>query len=84
MTYEYECECGNRITRICRVAEHVRTVECECGRQAAQVIDFTVLRDSDIPWMPSAVMNLPDSKKPILTRQDWKRHLKENHLECVG
>lgn len=41
--YQYRCpDCGD-FDRILRVAEHVRVIECECGKQAQQVITAPTL-----------------------------------------
>lgn len=41
--YQYRCpDCGD-FDRILRVADHVRVIECECGKEANQVITAPML-----------------------------------------
>jgi hypothetical protein len=59
---------------------------CICGKRAKRVIvGPSVLRDADIPWMRDAVKTLqPDCERPVQTRQEWKKYMKENKLTCIG
>ena len=85
-TYEYECECGENITRICKIAEHSSEIECKCGKMAKQIIVGGFLhRDADIPWMRDAVKTLqPNHEPPVETRSGWKKYMKDRHLACIG
>lgn len=85
-TYEYECECGNVITRVCKISEHKSDVTCACGKIAPQIIVGGFFhRDADILWMRDAIKTLqPDSEPKVETRQGWKNYMKDRHLACIG
>jgi hypothetical protein len=85
-TYSYECRCGKTITDICKISQMKKFKVCVCGKRAKRIIvGPAVLRDEDIPWMKEAVKTLqPDCERPVQTRQDWKRYMRENHLACIG
>lgn len=85
-TYEYECECGNVITKVCKISEHTPNVICQCGKIAPQIIVGGFFhRDADIPWMRDAIKTLqPDSEPKVETRQGWRNYMKDRHLACTG
>jgi len=44
-----------------------------------------VLTDDNVSWLPSAIKVLqPDYERPIETREEYKKYLKDHNLECVG
>lgn len=84
--YEYECQCGQKIERVCKISEHTRSVDCVCGKEAKQILSNGVaLRDSDLPWLTDAVKTLqPSYERPVQTRSEWKKYMKDHHLACIG
>ena len=45
----------------------------------------TVLTDDNVSWLPSAVKVLqPDYERPIETRKEYEKYLKNKGLECIG
>ena len=85
-TYTYDCECGNRITDISKISQMKKFKVCKCGKRAKRVIVMsTVHGDADLPWLRDAVKTLqPDDERPVQTRQEWKKYMRDNHLTCIG
>lgn len=88
--YEFDCEdCINTQDEYYKIEECPKEVKCnKCGGKAVKVIGkFNLQCDgiNDIPWLPSAVENLQkDGEKPIESRSEYKRYLKENGLIAKG
>ena len=84
--YEYECDCGEKIEVICHVTEYQKIMGCACGGSAKQVIGHAFShRDSDVPWLPSAVKVLqPDGERPVETRSELRKYLKLHGLISKG
>jgi len=88
--YEYECtKCKSIQECIRHIDERPKQVVCEkCGGVAVRILSPGGIQcDSagDISWLPSALKVLqPDHEKPIETRGEYKRYLKEKQLIATG
>ena len=85
--YEFKCKQCQRITeRIFRVSECPGRIKCACGKMAKKILSRgTVLTDDNVSWLPSAVKVLqPDYERPIETRKEYEKYLKNKGLECIG
>ena len=88
--YEFECvNCANVQDEVYRIADCPTKVKCEkCGEWAVKVISIGAIQcDSmnDVPWLASAVQNLqPDHERPVETRGEYKRYLKEKNIIACG
>ena len=88
--YEYECKkCKTVQERFYHIEDRRAHVRCnECGGKAVRILSIgSVQCDSvgDINWMPSALKVLQrDHEKPIETRGEYRRYLKENKLIATG
>jgi len=86
--YEFDCECGNSQDELFKMADCPKDIVCsKCGGKAVKVISrFKIQCDgiNDVSWLPSALENLPDSDRPIESRGDYKRFLKEKGLTATG
>jgi putative FmdB family regulatory protein len=88
--YEFDCpSCGNIQEEAYRIADCPNKVECDqCGKWAVKVIAVGhggIQEDSDVPWLESAIMTLqPEHEKPIETRGEYKRYLKERNIIACG
>lgn len=84
MIYVYECQsCGHMQERVYHVDEYPMVVECQnCGATARKIITAPAIQCDAAPsWLASACQTLlPDDHRPIETRGDYKRYLKENHV----
>jgi putative FmdB family regulatory protein len=86
--YEYKCGRCRKVTElICNVNACQDRIKCSCGKTAKKILNRSgaVHTDGDVKWLESARMTLqPDKEKPITTRGEWKRYLKNHQLECIG
>jgi len=90
--YTYECRhCGESQDRLYPVMSYPKAVKCsQCGRMARMVIvsgHGGRFCDSNInvPWLASALGNLqPDGERPIESRTEYKRYLKEHDIIAAG
>lgn len=85
-TYDFECKCGLVTSKVFKMSEVERFISCKCGKKARRIISTGfVLRDADIPWLPSAskVFQKP-GEKPVQTRQEMRKYLKEHNLVSIG
>ncbi len=82
--YEYECRCGKTTEKVCKVTRIPRRVRCECGWMAKKVLSRSAIQaDSitDVKWLPSALQTLQkDGERPITSRKEYNRYLKENQI----
>lgn len=85
-TYDFECKCGRITSQVFKMSELKRFIKCTCGRKARRIISGgCILRDADIPWLPSAAKVFQKAgERPVQTRQEMKKYLKDNHLACIG
>lgn len=85
MLYEYECKkCTKIHERIFKVTKFPNTIKCEsCGGRAHKILSRTAIQtDNDVTWLSSASEALTKHHEPPLTtRTEYKRYLKDNHLE---
>lgn len=85
--YIFECErCRNaQFERTFHISECPKETHCPlCGHPAKKIIAPVAIQcDSaiDVPWLESACQTLlPDDHRPLETRGEYKRYLKENHV----
>jgi len=86
-TYEWECRNCRKVTEIiCHVSECPDRIKCACGKTAKKILSRgAVLTDGNVKWLPSAIKVLqPDYERPIETRGEYKKYLKDRGLECTG
>ncbi|MCG6534083.1 MAG: zinc ribbon domain-containing protein [Syntrophales bacterium LBB04] len=91
--YTYECrECGAQTDQVFRIAEKPKVIKCPVCRKKAAVSILSIGHGgikcdsiNDVKWMPSALKVLqPDYEKPIESRGEYNRYLKEKQLVCKG
>ena len=84
MLYEYQCKkCDKVHEKVFKMTDFPNTIKCEsCGGKASKIISKAVtFTDNDIPWMPSASKVLTKHhERPITTRTEYKKYLKDNSL----
>ena len=84
--YDYECPwCGEQFEMIVPVKEYDCIQQCpKCGSTSERIITsghggIQCDSQTDVKWLPSACKNLlPDGHKPIETRGEYRRYLKEH------
>ena len=88
--YTYECSsCGEQEERVYKVDECPRTIQClKCHEIMVKVIlpgHGGIKTDGDVPWLASAAKVLqPDHERPIETRGEYNRYLKDNNIIAAG
>ncbi len=90
--FDYECpRCGATKEIIAKIDGFPKSVPCNhCGTESPKVITLGhggIQCDSmvDVPWLASAVENLqPDHERPVETRGEYNRYLKENNIIASG
>jgi len=90
--YTYECaKCGEVTDMLSPMDSYPKTIRCtSCGARARKVIAVGhggIQCDgmNDVPWLASALGNLqPDGEKPIETRGEYKRYLKDKNIIAAG
>lgn len=86
--YEYQCqECNKIHERTFRIVDFPENIPCvECGGRANKIISLGAIQtDGDVKWLPSAVKVLqPDHERPIATRGEYKRYLKDKGIQPIG
>lgn len=90
--FDYECpECGATKEIIAKIDGFPSSVHCnECDGEAVKVIvpgHGGIKCDSmtDVPWLESAVQNLqPDHERPVETRGEYNRYLKDHNIIAAG
>lgn len=92
--YEYKCpECGTHEEIYCRLSERPTQVPCPapgCSGFAHQIVAFRGGLKTEHPnWLDDSVRwalqtEAERRKRPIQTRSDWERTLKEKNLVPVG
>ena len=91
--YDYECrECGLKMERFyLSYKDKPDWINCEhCGAEAKQILvpgHGGIQTDNDVPWLPGALEGLQDTdniqagiEKPIETRTEYKKFLKDKHI----
>lgn len=87
--YDYECvKCGNSYEFNFKVADLPDNVECSrCGGEAKKVLipgHGGIQCDSliDVSWLASATKVLqPDGERPLQTRGEYNRYLKDKNIQ---
>jgi len=90
--YTFEClYCGKDTDKFFKIDNCPKYILCPiCGDDARKVIvsgHGSIQCDNmvDVPWLESAVQNLqPDHERPIETRGEYNRYLKENNIIAAG
>jgi len=90
--YSFECtNCTNAQEEFYKIADCPTKIKCrKCGEWAIKVIAIGhggLQCDSmtDVPWLESAVMNLqPDGERPVETRGQYNRYLKDHGIIASG
>lgn len=88
--YEYQCgNCGTVIEKFSKVSDALKKyVVCNCGKRAFRILSRGSIKcDSinDVNWLPSACQVLqPDGERPLQTRGEYDRYLKDHNLVCRG
>jgi putative FmdB family regulatory protein len=88
--YDFQCQNCNKITeKLFKLNEVPQKVICQyCGGQAKKVFvpgHGGVRLDADVPWLASACQTLQrQGERPIETRGEYNRYLKEHNLACKG
>jgi putative FmdB family regulatory protein len=97
-TYDYECsECGYQTEVVCRIADRPPSMlhKLESGKFCPGVMRQIIVAPSiqvdtanDIPWLSEFARTRKEARfggKPIETRTEYKKYLKENNLRpCDG
>jgi hypothetical protein len=86
MLYEFNCKCGNTYEEFFHVDDCPESILCECGQEAKKIISLSGIQaDNKVKWLASAVKVLqPDYERPVTTRSEYKKYLKEKKIVCVG
>lgn len=90
--YQYECSfCKSVVERFHKASRIPKRTRCKCGRAAKRVIAVGGIQcDSinDVKWLESARASLQTDHemrtRPIESRGQYKRWLKEHGLVCRG
>ncbi len=81
--YEYECESGHITTKFAVIAERNQTVHCkECLKKTKRIYSGHSVIDTKPKWLDDNVRMALG--KPIKTRKEYDKHLKDNQIVCVG
>jgi putative FmdB family regulatory protein len=86
--YDYKCRnCGEIIERFSKIEGCPESIRCwGCGEMAYKIISvghggIQCDSETDVPWLKSACRNLlPDDHRPLETRGQYKRYLKEKGI----
>ena len=90
--YEFSCvDCAQVKDEVYKIADCPAKIKCEkCGGWMVKVISIGhggLQCDSavDVPWLSSASKVLqPDHERPLETRGEYKRYLKERNIIASG
>lgn len=87
--YDFMCDsCGKVKEKFFHIDDCPKAILCDCGERAKKFISAGhggIQTDGDVIWMPSAIKTLqPDHERPITTRMEYRRYLKEKGLEPIG
>lgn len=83
--YEYECDqCGNRFEFFFTIKDWNLTPNCpDCGGEGSKVFTAQIQRDEPV-WLDDSVRNslqdLESGERPIESRVEYKRYLKDNGI----
>lgn len=84
--YEYQCEeCSNHFDMYFPLQEFDTVPECpDCGGSGKKHITVGGIEDDSPAWLDDPVLqeNLQgDGQRPIKSRQEFKRYLRDNNLQ---
>lgn len=88
--YSYECPSCKQITdKVFKMADCPKAIKCRCGKKAKKIITIGgggIQTDGNVIWMDSVVEQMrPDyDTRPIETRTELKKYLKDNGLIWTG
>jgi putative FmdB family regulatory protein len=86
--YEFKCKnCRKVSEQFFAVAERPDKIKCSCGKTAKRVLSSrgAILTDGDVKWLASACQTLQkEGERPLQTRSEYKRYLKDNGLIAAG
>ena len=85
--YDFLCECGQIQEQFFHIVDCPEIVPCECGKDAKKILSAqgAVIRDTRIIWMESASKVLvKEHERPVTTRTEYRKYLKENKLAPIG
>jgi putative FmdB family regulatory protein len=88
--YTYQCtKCEKEMDKVFGIKDYPREVECIHCRHIAKKILASghggIQTDGDVIWLPSAVKVLQrPGERPITTRTEHKKYLKEHGYSQVG
>jgi putative FmdB family regulatory protein len=85
--YQFKCKKCRRLTEeMHSVTAIPDRIKCACGKMAKrQLSSFAAFTDNDVTWLPSAAAMLqPDGERPITTRLEYNKYLRDHNLECKG
>lgn len=87
--YDFMCDsCGKIKEKFFHINDCPEAIECECGKKAKKIISVGhggIFTDNDVIWLESASKVLiKPHEKPLTTRGEYKRYLKDNGLQAIG
>lgn len=87
--YSFKCpSCGKETEKIFKIASCPQSIKCDCGKDKAKKIITIggIITDENALWLPSVVEQCkPDyDKRPVETRTELKKYLKDNGLIFTG
>lgn len=88
--YDFVCDnCGKSKEKIFTVKGCPESILCDnCGKRSKKVIAVGhggIFTDNDVIWLPDAVKTLqPSCERPIETRGQYKKYLKEKGITATG
>jgi putative FmdB family regulatory protein len=86
--YSYECRCGKKHEVFHKINRVPKKHRCSCGWMAKKVIGSGGIQcDSvnDVKWLPSACKVLQKhGEAPLQSRSEYRKYLRDNHLQCTG
>ena len=87
-TYEYLCKgCDTTYEKIFRMDDFPDEIKCNiCNGRAHKIISLSAIKtDNDVPWLASASKVLvKEHERPLETRTEYNRYLKDNGLQPAG
>ena len=87
--YDFQCPfCGKKQEHFFHIDDCPEIIECDCGKKALKILSVGhggIQTDNNVTWLPSAIKTLqPDYERPLQTRSQYKKYLKEKGLEPIG
>ena len=87
--YSFECErCKNITDKTFQIEKCPKHISCICGGDARKVIvngHGGIQTDGDVTWLASAAASAQrQHERPVETRTEYKKYLKDNDLIQCG